>query len=91
MFLRKSSNQSLFHISMGRFVCVSVYFSVHNSFVSLDVLFNHLDHILWLRVRLRLLSSLQGRGCVRDPFSKTAPVCTIFLCSDLHLSNYYSF
>ena len=57
VFLRKSSNQSLFHMSMGRFVCVSVYFSVHSSFVSLNVLFNHPDHVLWLQVRLRLLSS----------------------------------
>ena len=28
---------------------------------------------------------------IRDPFSKTAPVCTIFLCWDLHLSDYYYF
>lgn len=48
VFLRKTSNQNVFHTSMGRDVCVSVYLSVHNIFVSLNVLFNQLDRILWL-------------------------------------------
>lgn len=92
VFLRKRSNQNVFHVSGKTGVCVSVYFSVHNIFVSLNVLFNQPDYILWLQVRLQAaFLNIGKRHMSETPFSKMAPVCSVFLCSDLHVSNYYYF
>lgn len=94
MFLRKSSNQNVFHKSMGRFVCICLF---HSIFVSLIFYLTKLDHSLWLHVRLRGTFLKVGEDThVRDPFSKTAPVCLSFFArpplvkSSLFFSNCFS-
>lgn len=75
-FLRKSSNQNVFHMSMGRFVCICLF---HSIFVSLIFYLTKLDHSLWLQVRLRATFLKVGKDAQnRDPFSKTASVCLSF-------------
>ena len=94
MFLRKSSNQNVFHMSVGRFVCICLF---HGIFVSLIFYLTKLDHSLWLQVRLRATFLKVGEDAhVRDPFSKIAPVCLSFFArpplvkSSLFFSNCFS-
>lgn len=61
-FLRKSSNQNGFHMSVGRFVCVCLFISKSRYFCFSDILFNQLDHILWLQVRLQAAFLKVGEG-----------------------------
>lgn len=97
-FLRKSSNQNIFHVLMGRFLCVYLFISKFTIFLFLWFFYltNSRSHSLATGQTPSCFPQDRGGDTYQSPLSKTAPVYSIFfaqtsICQIIMIFWYYLF